>query len=134
MKNKINLIWLRFLAVQIVGGFLLLSLLTKEIFRSPLIVQITFAIVTISTGLINIYLLREIKKVASEKTIGAPSVKIQLRFSLLTLLVSIFGFYRMMTAVEDFQKMIGLICGILFFIMSLLCLWGVKYVTRTDRN
>ncbi|KXT74289.1 hypothetical protein STRDD10_01039 [Streptococcus sp. DD10] len=39
----------------------------------------------------------------------------------------------MITALEIYQKIIGLFCGLLFLIICTLCLWGIQYVKLSDK-
>ncbi|BAQ24436.1 immunity protein [Streptococcus troglodytae] len=71
-KKSQKLKLFRLLTAQLIAVCLLIMVLTQAIFKSPLLVQICFLIITLCTAGLNYYFIREIREVNAQKVLLLP--------------------------------------------------------------
>lgn len=129
MKNLKRTFWLRLLTAQIPGLALLLILLSGEIFRASLAIQISFALCFMGNILLNLYFIREAKKA------GPPSILAgQIFFTLLTFGMFLLSLYRYMAVKDDFQKTVPLLVGVVLLALTALLAWGIHYAGQAGKR
>ena len=118
-----------FLTQQLPSLYLLVMILSKQIFKASLIVQICFYLILVSNLVLNLYFMNQVKKESSSDILSN-----QIFFTILTLALFIFSSYRLITISDEFQKLIALISTILLFILLILLIWGIKYAKMVSRK
>ena len=130
-KKSRKLKLLRLLTAQLIAICLLIMVLTQAIFKSPLLVQICFVIITFCTAGLNYYFIKEIREVNSQES-SAATVTSQVIFTVVFLLLMVLSGYKAIQVSEFASRIIFLIAAVISFIISLLLLWGIKYVKKTQ--
>ena len=130
-KESQKLRLLRLLTAQLIAVCLLILVLTQAIFKSPLLVQICFVIITFCTAGLNYYFIKEIREVNSQES-SAATVTSQVIFTVVFLLLMVLSGYKAIQVSEFASRIIFLIAAVISFIISLLLLWGIKYVKKTQ--
>ena len=121
-----NTYLMRFLTAQLPSLTLFVMILSNQIFKASLLVQICFYL---SNLVLNLYFMNQIKKESSSDILSN-----QIFFTILTLALFIFSSYRLITISDEFQKLIALISTILLFILLILLIWGIKYAKMVNRK
>ena len=124
-----NTYLMRFLTAQLPSLALFVMILSNQIFKVSLLVQICFYLILVSNLVLNLYFMNQIKKESSSDILSN-----QIFFTILTLALFIFSSYRLITISDDFQKLIALISTILLFILLILLIWGIKYAKMVNRK
>lgn len=124
-----NTYLMRFLTAQLPSLTLFVMILSNQIFKASLLVQICFYLILVSNLVLNLYFMNKIKKESSSDILSN-----QIFFTILTLALFIFSSYRLITISDDFQKLIALISTILLFILLILLIWGIKYAKMVNRK
>ena len=124
-----NTYLIRFLSVQLPSLALFNIILSNQVFKASLLVQICFYLILVSNLVLNLYFMNQIKKESSSDILSN-----QIFFTILTLALFIFSSYRLITISDDFQKLIALISTILLFILLILLIWGIKYAKMANRK
>lgn len=127
-KDSKKWLWLRFVLLQASNGLLLLAVLTKVALHGWLINQFLFWLLTLVIAFNNYRLLAELRKELPAGRFGHPTVKRQLGFAGVSGALSLFGFYQLVTTADAFQKVTGLICGLVCGVLAIFLLWGIQYV------
>ena len=120
---------MRFLTAQLPSLALFVMILSNQVFKASLLVQICFYLILVSNLVLNLYFMNQIKKESSSDILSN-----QIFFTILTLALFIFSSYRLITISDDFQKLIALISTILLFILLILLIWGIKYAKMANRK
>ena len=124
-----NTYLMRFLTAQLPSLALFIIILSNQVFKASLLVQICFYFILVSNLVLNLYFMNQIKKESSSDILSN-----QIFFTILTLALFIFSSYRLITISDDFQKLIALISTILLFILLILLIWGIKYAKMVNRK
>ena len=124
-----NTYLMRSLTAQLPSLALFVMILSNQIFKASLLVQICFYLILVSNLVLNLYFMNQIKKESSSDILSN-----QIFFTILTLALFIFSSYRLITISDDFQKLIALISTILLFILLILLIWGIKYAKMANRK
>lgn len=124
-----NTYLMRFLTAQLPSLTLFVMILSNQVFKASLLVQICFYLILVSNLVLNLYFMDQIKKESSSDILSN-----QIFFTILTLALFIFSSYRLITISDDFQKLIALISTILLFILLILLIWGIKYANMVSRK
>ena len=124
-----NTYLMRFLTAQLPSLTLFVMILSNQIFKASLLVQICFYLILVSNLVLNLYFMNQIKKESSSDILSN-----QIFFTILTLALFIFSSYRLITISDEFQKLIALISTILLFILLILLIWGIKYAKMVNRK
>ena len=124
-----NTYLMRFLTPQLPSLALFIIILSNQVFKASLLVQICFYLILVSNLVLNLYFMNQIKKERSSDILSN-----QIFFTILTLALFIFSSYRLITISDDFQKLIALISTILLFILLILLIWGIKYAKMVNRK
>lgn len=124
-----NTYLMRFLTAQLPSLALFIIILSNQVFKASLLVQICFYLILVSNLVLNLYFMNKIKKESSSDILSN-----QIFFTILTLALFIFSSYRLITISDDFQKLIALISTILLFILLILLIWGIKYAKVASRK
>lgn len=124
-----NTYLMRFLTAQLPSLALFIIILSNQVFKALLLVQICFYLILVSNLVLNLYFMNQIKKVSSSDILSN-----QIFFTILTLALFIFSSYRLITISDEFQKLIALISTILLFILLILLIWGIKYAKMVNRK
>ncbi|MGT2649775.1 hypothetical protein ACVRWB_04275 [Streptococcus troglodytae] len=132
-KKSQKLKLFRLLTAQLIAVCLLIMVLTQAIFKSPLLVQICFLIITLCTAGLNYYFIREIREVNAQKS-SAATVTSQVIFAVMFLLLMILSSYKAIQVSAFASKIIFSAAAVISFIVSLLLLWGIKYVKKVQRS
>ena len=130
-KESQKLRLLRLLTAQLIAVCLLILVLTQAIFKSPLLVQICFVIITFCTAGLNYYFIKEIREVNSQES-SAATITSQVVLTAVFLIFKVLISYKKNKLSEISSRIILLIAAVISFIISLLLLWGIKYVKKTQ--
>ena len=122
-----NTYLMRFLTAQLPSLALFIMILSNQVFKASLLVQI--CLILGSNLVLNLYFMNQIKKESSSDILSN-----QIFFTILTLALFIFSSYRLITISDEFQKLIALISTILLFILLILLIWGIKYAKMVNRK
>ena len=120
---------MRFFNDQFLWLALFVMILSNQVFKASLLVQICFYLILVSNLVLNLYFMNQIKKESSSDILSN-----QIFFTILTLALFIFSSYRLITISDEFQKLIALISTILLFILLILLIWGIKYAKMVNRK
>ena len=127
-KNIKKWLWFRFVLLQASNSLLLLAVLTRVAFHGWLINHLVFWLLTLVVAFNNYRLLAELRKKLPAGTFGNPTVRQQLGFAGVSGALSILGFYQLATTADTFQKVTGLLCGLVCGVLAIFLLWGIQYV------
>ena len=130
-KESQKLRLLRLLTAQLIAVCLLILVLTQAIFKSPLLVQICFVIITFCTAGLNYYFIKEIREVNSQES-SAATITSQVVLTAVFFLLTVLSSYKTIQVSEFASRIIFLIAAVISFIISLLLLWGIRYVKKTS--
>ncbi|EJN93785.1 hypothetical protein ACVRW7_01140 [Streptococcus ratti] len=132
-KESQKLKLLRLLTAQLIAVCLLIMLLTQAIFKSPLLVQICFLIITFCTAALNYYFVKEIRKAAPKET-SVSAVAHQLIFAAVFLLLTVLSGYKAIHVKAVYSIIIFSTIAVISFILFILLLWGIKYVRQAQQS
>ncbi|EMB69977.1 hypothetical protein [Streptococcus mutans] len=130
-KKSQKLKLLRLLTAQLIAICLLIMVLTQAIFKSPLLVQVCFLIITLCTAGLNYYFIKEARE-ANVQESSAATVTSQVIFTVVFLLLMVLSGYKAIQVSEFASKIIFSAAAVISFIVSLLLLWGIRYVKKTS--
>ena len=126
-KKSRKLKLLRLLTAQLIAICLLIMVLTQAIFKSPLLVQVCFLIITLCTAGLNYYFIKEAREANAQES-SAATVTSQVIFTVVFLLLMVLSGYKAIQVSEFASKIIFSAAAVISFIVSLLLLWGIRYV------
>ena len=130
-KKSQKLKLLRLLTAQLIAICLLIMVLTQAIFKSPLLVQVCFLIITLCTAGLNYYFIKEARETNVQES-SAATVTSQVIFTVVFLLLMVLSGYKAIQVSEFASKIIFSAAAVISFIVSLLLLWGIRYVKKTS--
>ncbi len=130
-KKSQKLKLMRLLTAQFIAICLLIMVLTQAIFKSPLLVQVCFLIITLCTAGLNYYFIKEAREANAHES-SAATVTSQVIFTVVFLLLMVLSGYKAIQVSEFASKIIFSAAAVISFIVSLLLLWGIKYVKKTS--
>ncbi|NLQ66983.1 hypothetical protein D3832_05515 [Streptococcus mutans] len=130
-KKSRKLKLLRLLTAQLIAICLLIMVLTQAIFKSPLLVQVCFLIITLCTAGLNYYFIKEAREANAQEG-SAATVTSQVIFTVVFLLLMVLSGYKAIQVSEFASKIIFSAAAVISFIVSLLLLWGIRYVKKTS--
>ena len=87
-----NTYLMRFLTAQLPSLALFVMILSNQIFKASLLVQICFYLILVSNLVLNLYFMNQVKKESSSDILSN-----QIFFTILTLALFIFSSYRLIT-------------------------------------
>ena len=128
-KKSQKLKLLRLLTAQLIAICLLIMVLTQAIFKSPLLVQVCFLIITLCTAGLNYYFIKEAREANAQEG-SAATVTSQVIFTVVFLLLMVLSGYKAIQVSEFASKIIFSAAAVISFIVSLLLLWGIRYVRK----
>lgn len=128
-KKSRKLKLLRLLTAQLIAICLLIMVLTQAIFKSPLLVQVCFLIITLCTAGLNYYFIKEAREANAQEG-SAATVTSQVIFTVVFLLLMVLSGYKAIQVSEFASKIIFSAAAVISFIVSLLLLWGIRYVKK----
>ncbi|WP_273450541.1 hypothetical protein [Streptococcus ferus] len=124
--------WVRFLTAQIPAVCLLVMVVTQSLFKSPLIVQLCFLVITFSVAFLNYYFIKEIKKEVPNGT--SATVLNQFIGAFVFLLLTILSAYKASQATTLYSSIILYSAAVISFVFVVLLLWGVKYAWHFQKH
>ncbi|UVT95058.1 hypothetical protein NPS16_04230 [Streptococcus mutans] len=128
-KKSQKLKLLRLLTAQLIAICLLIMVLTQAIFKSPLLVQVCFLIITLCTAGLNYYFIKEAREANVQESSAAPvTSQVIFTFTVVFLLLMVLSGYKAIQVREFASKIIFSAAAVISFIVSLLLLWGIRYV------
>lgn len=130
-KKSRKLKLLRLLTAQLIAICLLIMVLTQAIFKSPLLVQVCFLIITLCTAGLNYYFIKEAREANAQEG-SAATVTSQVIFTVVFLLLMVLSGYKAIQVSEFASKIIFSAAAVISFIVSLLLLWGIRYVKKNQ--
>lgn len=130
-KKSRKLKLLRLLTAQLIAICLLIMVLTQVIFKSSLLVQVCFLIITLCTAGLNYYFIKEAREANAQES-SAATVTSQVIFTVVFLLLMVLSGYKAIQVSEFASKIIFSAAAVISFIVSLLLLWGIRYVKKTS--
>lgn len=130
-KKSQKLKLMRLLTAQLIAICLLIMVLTQAIFKSPLLVQVCFLIITLCTAGLNYYFIKEAREANAQEN-SAATVTSQVIFTVVFLLLMVLSGYKAIQVSEFASKIIFSAAAVISFIVSLLLLWGIRYVKKTS--
>ncbi|MGT2948000.1 hypothetical protein [Streptococcus devriesei] len=132
-KESQKLKLLRLLTAQLIAVCLLIMVLTQDIFKSPLLVQICFLIITLCTAALNYYFVKEIRKAAPKET-SVSAVAHQLIFAAVFLFLTILSCYKAVQVKTVYSIIIFSTVAVISFTLFILLLWGIKYARQAPQS
>ncbi|EHJ52895.1 hypothetical protein [Streptococcus macacae] len=131
-ENQQFKLW-RLFTAQLIALCLLIMVVTQAIFKSPLLVQIGFFIITLCTAGLNYYFVKELQKTASKEN-SVAVVTNQLVWAVIFLLLSLLSCYKVISVRELYSRIIFSAAAVICFLLFILLLWGVKYVKQAQTS
>ncbi|MGT2756557.1 hypothetical protein [Streptococcus ovuberis] len=123
----------RLLLGQIPAIAILFMIFSGEFLKLSLISKVIFCIFFIANIITNIFFIREMKniKVSNEgnHTISNPR-NIQVIYIFGTFILLLICIFRYFSVIDNFQKIIALVCSIISFMLLVLLIWGLKYYKK----
>lgn len=119
----------RFFSTQIVSICIISLIATGQFLKMDLQSQIIFCVISLATGISNIYFVNEIYKIQTEK-IGEQTV-MQFICAIISLSTSLLSLYiGFNTNNDQFYKMLCFFISFIMFIGFILLIWGMHYTKK----
>lgn len=120
--------WWRFFTAQLIGISIIIFVTTGDFFKITLLSKVVILIITFSTAALNIFFVKEIRKVNIPSNFSKQIIT-QYMAAGGSLIISVISFFIGFNTNGDiFYKAICLVVSLVMFIMFILFLWGIKYV------